>query len=84
MRSGILPALLFTSVAAADAFIQCYECESATNYSCTEFWDYDPELNGRYLTNCQHVMDVGVVYLNVWDTVTNFTGTIHRPNTASK
>ena len=36
-----------------EANIECYACESATNNSCTEFWDLEYELANSYLTDCR-------------------------------
>ena len=36
-----------------DANIQCYACESATNNTCTEFWDLELEIANSYLSDCR-------------------------------
>ena len=36
-----------------DANIHCYACESATNNTCTEFWDLEFEIANSYLSDCR-------------------------------
>merc|ERR1712226_498167 len=38
-----------------EAYIECYECDSSNNFTCTEFWDPNLVTTEVYLTNCQHV-----------------------------
>ena len=37
--------------------IQCYECDSSKNFTCTEFWDPTLVVTEKYLTNCEHVFE---------------------------
>eukprot|EP00095_Tigriopus_kingsejongensis_P010150 snap_masked-scaffold575_size133042-processed-gene-0.4 protein:Tk10150 transcript:snap_masked-scaffold575_size133042-processed-gene-0.4-mRNA-1 annotation:"hypothetical protein AaeL_AAEL001403" len=37
--------------------INCYECDSAQNFTCTEFWDTGSPVVSKYLTDCSHVHD---------------------------
>ena len=45
--------LLIEPFGIVDANIECYACESATNYTCTEFWDSEFEMSKLYLSNCR-------------------------------
>ncbi|TRY76784.1 hypothetical protein TCAL_14767 [Tigriopus californicus] len=35
--------------------IGCFECNSASNFTCTEFWDPTIAVTEKFLTNCAHV-----------------------------
>lgn len=50
--SIILTMIIVISPATA---IYCYECDSATNFSCSEFWDPTLPVTKQYLTDCSRV-----------------------------
>ena len=37
--------------------IYCYECDSFDDFTCTEIWDAELDVNSLYLSNCSHVSD---------------------------
>ena len=37
--------------------IHCFECDSANNFTCTEFWDPTLVVTEKFLTDCSHVHD---------------------------
>ena len=37
--------------------INCYSCDSSSDFSCTEFWDPSLDVNEQYYTDCSHVND---------------------------
>jgi hypothetical protein len=39
------------------AAIECYECDSSADFSCTEFWDPTLEVTDKYYNDCTHVHD---------------------------
>jgi hypothetical protein len=43
----------------SEAGIECFECDSSRNFTCTEFWDPTLPVTARYLTNCEHVYKAG-------------------------
>lgn len=47
----VLACAHFTSVLS----IGCFECNSANNFTCTEFWDPTIAVTEKFLTDCSHV-----------------------------
>ena len=37
------------------AAINCYECDSFDDFTCTEIWDPELDVNLSFLSNCSHV-----------------------------
>merc|ERR1711874_336524 len=37
--------------------IQCFECDSSKNFSCTEFWDPSLAVVQNFTSNCSHVFE---------------------------
>ena len=35
--------------------ISCFECDSFDDFTCTELWDPDLDVNLSFLNNCSHV-----------------------------
>ena len=35
--------------------INCFECDSFDDFTCTEIWDRDLDVNWSFLNNCSHV-----------------------------
>ena len=35
--------------------INCFECDSFDDFTCTEIWDSDLDVNWSFLNNCSHV-----------------------------
>ena len=35
--------------------LNCYECDSYYDFTCTEIWDLDLDVNWSFLSNCSHV-----------------------------
>jgi len=40
------------------AAIECFECDSSKNFSCTEFWDPSLVVIQDFTSNCSHVFEV--------------------------
>ncbi|XP_023334027.1 uncharacterized protein LOC111705644 [Eurytemora carolleeae] len=38
--------------------IHCFECNSADDFPCSEFWEVN-EVASQYLTDCSHVFEAG-------------------------
>ena len=45
---------IYNNLQIADA-IRCYECDSFEDFTCTENWDPDIDVNLSFLNNCSHV-----------------------------
>ena len=59
-RSLFLPVFLLVVLLLPDEIlsaIQCYDCDSSRNFTCTEFWDPSLVVTEKYLTNCEHVFE---------------------------
>lgn len=52
----ILVTWLSSIVSVAKGII-CYECNSSTNFTCTEYWDPGAEVVDQYKSNCNHVFE---------------------------
>ena len=48
--------LLSSTLPFAEA-INCYECDSFDDFTCTEIWDSELDASLSYLSNCSHVSD---------------------------
>jgi len=52
----ILVTWLSSLVSVAKGII-CYECNSSTNFTCTEYWDPGADVVNQYKSNCAHVFE---------------------------
>ena len=51
----ILSLFLFLSFIPSTKSISCFECDSFDDFTCTELWDPDLDVNLSFLNNCSHV-----------------------------
>ncbi len=42
---------------ASSSKISCYDCDSSSDFSCSEFWDPEESVNLQYYSDCRHVYD---------------------------
>ena len=53
----ILLAALLAGLLPATIAIECFECDSSQNFSCTEFWDPSLAVVQNFTSNCRHVFE---------------------------
>merc|ERR1719158_1631629 len=53
----LLLATLLAALLPATIAIECFECDSSQNFSCTEFWDPSLAVVQNFTSNCRHVFE---------------------------
>merc|ERR1739844_288214 len=52
----LLSSLIHRS-ASIEGSIDCYSCDSSSDFSCSEFWDPSLDVNKQYYSDCSEVYD---------------------------
>ena len=53
--SAILSIYILLSFVPHTRAIRCFECDSFDDFTCTELWDPELDVNWSFLNNCSHV-----------------------------
>lgn len=50
-------AIIILSLIGLSQALYCYNCESSTDFTCSEFWDPTEDVNEKYYSDCEDVHD---------------------------
>merc|ERR1712141_722250 len=48
---------IVSSLIHRSASIDCYSCDSSSDFTCSEFWDPSEDVNTKYYNDCSEVQD---------------------------